>query len=150
MQSDDLDRQEVRGGDLGAPLEEPVEGLLIRQEEELEVGKRWTGVGYARAQKRVDTLSVDELVPRAVQDVRLERTSVSDGDSGRIEHLPDGAISIPVYEEQLVVTKRIVLKERVIVRKQVVSVQERVQDEIRKERVELDADEALRDRIHED
>ncbi len=37
-----------------------------------------------------------------------------------------------------------------IVRKQVVSVQERVQDEIRKERVELDADEGLRDRIHED
>ena len=33
-----------------------------------------------------------------------------DADSGEVETLPDGSISIPVFEEQLVITKRLVVR----------------------------------------
>jgi len=63
-----------------------------------------------------------------------------DGDADGIETLPDGSISIPVYEERLVVTKEIVLTERVVIRKNIETVNERVREELRKERVEIEMD----------
>jgi len=58
-------------------------------------------------------------------------------DSGEIEYSPDGTISIPVLEEELVVTKRIVVRERIIVRKGVETTRQRVDAELRRERVEI-------------
>ena len=67
-----------------------------------------------------------------------ERVPVEDGDCGRIETLPDGSISIPLYEEELVVSKRIVLRERVLIRKETVQRRERVTSELRREEVEIE------------
>jgi hypothetical protein len=64
-----------------------------------------------------------------------------EGDSGEIETLPDGSVSIPVLEEELVVTKRVVVRERIVVHKDVATRVERVEDELRRERVELEDDE---------
>jgi uncharacterized protein (TIGR02271 family) len=47
-------------------------------------------------------------------------------------------VSIPVFEEELVITKRRVLRERIIVRKRVVTEQETVEADLRRERVEVD------------
>ncbi|MBA3787276.1 MAG: DUF2382 domain-containing protein, partial [Actinobacteria bacterium] len=101
---------------------------------------RWRGVGSVRAKKRVDTLKVNELIERNHERVELERVPVEDGDAGGIETLADGSISIPVYEERLVVTKEVVLTERVLIRKHVETVNERVRDELRKERVEIETE----------
>lgn len=91
-----------------------------------------------RARKRVDTLRVEEALGRSVEDVELERAPVEEGDAGGIVTLDDGTISIPVYEERLVVTKQVVLKERVLVRKVVETTTERVRAELRREVVELE------------
>jgi uncharacterized protein (TIGR02271 family) len=57
-------------------------------------------------------------------------------DSGEIETLSGGSISIPVVEEQIVVTKRPVVRERIVIRKDVETRTERVEDDLRRERVE--------------
>ena len=68
-------------------------------------------------------------------------------DSGQVETLPDGSLSIPIFEEILV--RRLVVRERIIVRKEVVSEQRRVGGELRKERVEVIPDAAVAARVDE-
>ena len=63
---------------------------------------------------------MSERFARQLEDVEHERVPAGEGDSGEIEVLPDGSVSIPLFEEELVVTRRTVLRERVIVRKQLV------------------------------
>jgi uncharacterized protein (TIGR02271 family) len=122
-------------------IESEAEASVTRHEEEITgVETTWRGTGYARARKRVGTYRVREDVPREVEDVVLERRVVAADDSGKVETLPDGSISIPVFEEELVVEKRTVLKERVIVRKETVSRVERVETELRREHIEIEAD----------
>jgi uncharacterized protein (TIGR02271 family) len=118
---------------------------IIRHEEEATgVSKSWRGAGYVRARKRVDTVRESQIVPREREEMRFERVPAAEGDSGKIETLEDGSVSIPVYEEELVVTKRTVLKERVVVRKEIVTEQERVSAKLRKERVDVEGDEGIR------
>ena len=59
-----------------------------------------------------------------------------DYDSGEIEYLDDGSISIPIIEEELVVMKRLVVRERVIVRKETEVERRRIDVELRRERLE--------------
>jgi len=60
------------------------------------------------------------------------------GDSGKVETLPDGSISIPVLEERLVVTKQTFVRERIVVSKDVETTTEHLEDEVRRERVDVD------------
>ena len=115
------------------------EASLVRHEEQLSVGKRSAEGGVVRARKRVETEEFDELVDRDVEYVdELERIGAREGDSGKVETLPDGSVSIPVFEERVVVTKEMVVRERVVVRKRTVTEQQRVEAELRKERVEVE------------
>jgi hypothetical protein len=66
--------------------------------------------------------------------------AANEGDSGEVEVLPDGSVSVPVLEEELVVTKRVVVKERIIVRKQVESETRTVEADLARERVEITED----------
>lgn len=138
MASNDDWTQARRG--LDVPPETPDDAVVIRHEEVATVETRWRGAGSVKAKKRVDTLKVNELIGRNVERVELQRVPIEEGDGGGIETLEDGSISIPVYEERLVVTKEVVLVERVVIRKQVETVRERVRDELRKERVEIETD----------
>ncbi|MBD0330143.1 MAG: DUF2382 domain-containing protein [Thermoleophilia bacterium] len=114
---------------------------MVRHEEELEVGAREGVGGSVRARKRVDVEPVSQLVDREVEHFdEVERVPVGGGDSGEVETLPDGSVSIPILEEELVVSKRVVVRERVIVRKRAETQTHRVEAELRKERIELDAD----------
>ena len=113
----------------------------VRHEEELELGKGRRD-RVARVRKVIEREPVEEVVPRDVEhaDV-LERAAPNPNDSGEVETLPDGSVSIPVFEEEIVVSKRMVLKERVIVRKRTITEQVRVQEHLRKERVKIEEDE---------
>ena len=113
----------------------------VRHEEELELGKR-PRQDVARVRKVVERRPDEKVVPRDVEhaDV-LEHAAPDPNDSGEVETLPDGSVSIPVFEEEIVVSKRMVLRERVIVRKRTVTEQVRVQERLRKERVEIERDE---------
>jgi uncharacterized protein (TIGR02271 family) len=77
-------------------------------------------------------------LPKNLEELAQDRVPVRDGDSGRIETLPDGSVSIPLYEEELVVTKRIVLRERVLIRKETVTQRQRVTADLRREEVEIE------------
>ena len=84
-----------------------------------------------------------EELPLDFEQLVEERVPVAEGDSGEIETLADGSLSIPLYEEELVVTKRTVLRERVIVRKQIAARTQRVEAELRREQIEIDADDEV-------
>ena len=111
---------------------------VTRHEEELVLGKSVETTGNVHVQKRVEVEKVEQDVPRNVERAEVERVPAVEGDSGEVETLPDGSVSIPVLEEELVVTKRTVVRERIVIRKETVVEHERVEAELRRERVELD------------
>jgi uncharacterized protein (TIGR02271 family) len=121
---------------------------LVRSEEELDIATIRSEVGRIRARKVVGHERVEQVVPVSVEHVEIpERVPVAEGDSGQVETLADGSISIPVFEEQLVVEKRLVVRERVILRKHTVVEEQRVTADLRRERVEIDAEEQVVDRV---
>lgn len=113
---------------------------LTRHEEELRVDKAVERAGSVRLRKRVESDHEERQVERSVEYGTIERVPVDGEDSGRIETLPDGSVSVPVLEEELVVTKRLVVRERVIVRKETAVDVQTVGAEVRRERVEVEAD----------
>jgi uncharacterized protein (TIGR02271 family) len=116
-------------------------GSLVRHDEELRVGRASREAGSVHVRKDVESRNVEELVPLRVEHFHeVEKREPNEQDSGEIETLPDGSISIPVLEEELLVTKRTVVRERVVIRKRTETEERRVEAELRKERVEVDAD----------
>ncbi len=127
------------GGSAAGARRREEEAALVRHEEELVVDTRPIEYGEVRARKRVESERYDDVVDREVEYAdELDRVPANEADSGEIETLPDGSVSIPVFEERLVVRKEIVVRERVILRKRTVTEHERVQAELRKERVEIE------------
>jgi uncharacterized protein (TIGR02271 family) len=118
------------------------DGELTLSEERLRVGTETEHLGTARAVKRVDTETVHTRVDRGTEHADTERVEVLDAetDSGEVETLPDGSVSIPVFEEQIVVTKRLVVRERVVIRKHTVYEDHVVTADLRRERLEVVAD----------
>lgn len=135
----------------GPPAQEPAgdEVSLVRSEEELAVGVVPTEAGRLRARKVVDHERVEEVVARGIEHAEVERLAPGPADSGEVETLPDGSVSIPVFEEQLVVEKRLVVRERIVIRKHTVTEEHLVEADLRRERVEVDADPEVRPRISE-
>jgi stress response protein YsnF len=97
-----------------------------------------------RVGKDVSTEHVAERFPRDVEDIEMEHIDPNEDpneeDSGEIETLPDGSLSIPILEEELVITKRVVVRERIIIRKRIQKEQVLVEADLRKERVSIVAD----------
>ena len=126
------------GGGQGRPPSSRGDAAVVRHDEEAHVGKHWEGVGRARFGRQVEVENVRADFPRLRDELAHERVPVEDDDSGEIETLPDGSISIPLFEEELVVTKRTVLHERVIIRKETVTDWETVEAELRREHLDFD------------
>jgi len=123
---------------------------IVRSEEELRVGTERVEAGRVRARKVVDTEDVRQTVPRYVEHADVQRVVPDHEDSGQVETLPDGSISIPVFEERLVVEKRLVVTERVIIRKSSTMENQEVQAVLRRERIEIEADPEIGDRVSGD
>ena len=121
---------------------QPDEAALVAHEEEAQVAGRSEGTGYARFHRGVAEEKVRGQYPRRRDRLVHERLPVGEHDSGEIETLPDGSISVPLFEEELVVTKRTVLRERVIIRRESVTEWETVEAELRRETIGVDADDA--------
>jgi uncharacterized protein (TIGR02271 family) len=136
IEEDTIDADAERGlrAHYGLPPE------LTRYEEELRVETEAEEAGTVRVRKSVETELAAEEVARAVEDAGFERVPVEGEDSGLVETLPDGSVSIPLFEEELVVTKRLVVRERVVVRKETKVERETVSAELRRERVDVEAD----------
>ena len=123
-------------GDSRSPFDR--DNSVVLHEEEATVGKRWEGVGSLHARRVVERGKVRAEFPRDREELVQERVPVSEGDSGEVEILPDGSVSIPLFEEELVITRETVLRERVIIRKENITELQRVQAELKRERVELE------------
>jgi uncharacterized protein (TIGR02271 family) len=124
-----------------APGDEPAE--TIRHEERAEVGTESHEAGRVRIRTHVEEVPVEQVVPREVEHADTERVPAGEGDSGEVETLADGSISIPVFEEVLVVTRKRVVRERIVVRKQTVVEEQTVQTEVRREHVTVEADDGV-------
>lgn len=110
-----------------------------RSEEELETGVRGREAGSMSARKSVRTEREEVRVPRRREEVEVERVPVE----GENREIPDAEIGedevvIQVFEEEVVVTKRVVLKEEIRLRKKIVEDVEVVEVDLRKEEVEID------------
>ena len=124
---------------------------VTRSEEELRVTTVAQETGTVGIRKVVDIIPAHTVVAVDVEEADMERRPPDEADSGEVEVLPDGSVSIPVFEEELVVEKRLVVRERVIVRKHTVSEDRLVEADLRRERVEVEADPEVADRVvHED
>lgn len=114
--------------------------VIDLHQEQLQVGVERHEAGRVRVRKSVDSEQVSHTTERRIEDAELERMPAQDGDSGQVETLPDGSLSIPVFEEELVVTKRVVVRERVVVRKHTVVEEQVFEVDLRSEHVEVETD----------
>ena len=120
---------------------------VIRREEELTVATETRDAGRVGVRKVVEHEQAATVVPVGTEHADLERQAPGAGDSGEVEVLPDGSISIPVFQEELVIEKRLVVRERVIVRKHTVTEDRLVEADLRRERGEVEADPEVADRL---
>ena len=123
------------------------EASVVRHDEELVTDGVVAKAGRVGVRKLVEHERVETRVPRGVEHTEFERQAPGEADSGEVEILPDGSVSIPVFEEELVIEKRLVVRERVIVRKHTVTEERRVEADLRRERVEVEADPEVADRV---
>ncbi|MFL5926309.1 MAG: DUF2382 domain-containing protein [Gaiellaceae bacterium] len=111
---------------------------LVRHEETLHAVPETSVYRHVAARRETTSRRVSESHPRLVENLRQERVPAAEGDSGEIEMLPDGSMSIPLFEEELVVTRRQVLRERVIIRKEEVTEWQTVEADLRREHVSFE------------
>ena len=123
------------------------EASVVRSEEQLHVGTRLQDAGRLLVRKLVGERNDTQDVERTSEQMEVESTPAEDGDTGEVITLPDGSLSIPLFEERLVVEKRLFVRERMIVRKYSVAHQERVSADVRFEHVEVVPDAEVSDRV---
>ena len=111
---------------------------VTRSEEELEVGKRPVEAGTARLRKWVEKepVALDVELQREVARVTREPIDEAVGD----HEFTEEEVEVPLHAEKPVVQKQAVAKERVGLEKDVQTETETVEDELRKERVEVEGD----------
>lgn len=118
---------------------DPEELRVQRTEEEVEVGVREREAGSMNVRKNVRTEREEVRVPRRREEIEVERVPV-EGEAREVPgvELGEDEFVVQVFEEEVVVSKRVVLKEEVRLRKRVVEYEEVVEVDLRKEEIEID------------
>jgi uncharacterized protein (TIGR02271 family) len=119
--------------------ERPDEQTLELREEELVVHRDMRDVGEAHIRTRVEEVPARLEVDAYSEEVEVDHVPVGQVVSERSEPYQDGDVLIvPIYEEQLVVTKRLILREHLRVRRVTSTQRQLFEDTLRKERAEVD------------
>ncbi len=126
----------------GDDLEDEDELRVQRTEEELRAGTRERQAGAINVRKRVVTEREQIEVPTRHEEVTVDRVPV-EGEATEAE-IGEDEVRIPVTEEEVVVEKRAVAKEEVRIRKDVVEDTEVVEEDVRREEVDVDDDQSTR------
>ena len=126
----------------GSDLEDEDELRVQRSEEELLAGTRERVAGSVNVRKRVRTDRVRIEVPTRREEVSVERVPAS----GEASEAQIGAdeVSVPVVEDEIVVQKKPVVKEEIRIRKDVVHERQIVEDDVRREEVDIEDDTSQR------
>ena len=130
--TDDEGVGQSRGDDLADEDELRVQ----RSEEELRAGTREREAGSMRIRKRVRTDRERIEVPVRHEEVSVERVPVS-GEATEAQ-IGEDEVEVPVTEGEVVVDKRAVAKEEVRVRKDVVEGTEVVEEDVRREEIDVE------------
>ena len=133
------------GRDTSGPT---TDDAMTRSEEELRVGTQSRERGRVRLRKYVTTETQQVTVPLQREEVRVEREPITDANLGDATSGP--AISeeeheLTLHEEEAVVEKRVVPRERVRLDKDTVTDERQVSEEVRKEQIDVDDQDQLRD-----
>ena len=122
----------------GRPESEPAaedEIRVQRSEEELRVGTREREAGSMRIRKRVRIERERLDVPVRREEVHIERVPVSEETTGA--EIGEEEIVVPVTETEVVVSKRPVVKEEIRIHKDVVEGTEVVEEDVRREEIDV-------------
>ena len=115
---------------------------LIRSEERLDVNKERVATGEARLRKYVVTDTETVEVPVEREEVRVERTPISEADAanfnGTIGDNDTAEASVTLHEERVNVDKKTVPVEKVNLSKETVKDTETHTEELRKEQIDTD------------
>jgi uncharacterized protein (TIGR02271 family) len=122
----------------GDDLEDEDELRVQRTEEELRAGTREREAGALNVRKRVRTDREQISVPTRHEEVSVERVPVEEGRHASNAEIGEDEVVMPVTEEEVVVEKRPVVKEEIRVRKDVVQDEEVVEEDVRREEVDVE------------
>src|SRR5687767_11512808 len=136
------DRNQEGLSQSGSDLEDEDELRVQRSEEELLAGTREREVGSVKVRKRVRTDRERVEVPTRREEVSVERVPVS----GEASEAQIGAdeVSVPLVEDEVVVQKKPVAKEEIRIRKDVVHERQIVEEDVRREEVDIEDDTSQR------
>jgi len=126
------------GQSQGDDLADQDELRVQRSEEELRAGTREREAGSVKVRKRVRTDREQIEVPTRHEEVTVERVPV-EGEATEAE-IGEEEVVIPLTEEEVVVEKRPVAKEEVRIRKDVVEDTEVVEEDVRREEIDVEDD----------
>jgi uncharacterized protein (TIGR02271 family) len=132
-------------GPVGSSAEERggLEDLRVqRSEEGLRAGVREREAGQVNVKKSVRTEREVVRIPKRREEVDIERVSVEgearEASTATEADIGEDEVVVQVFEEEVVVSKKIVLKEEIRIRKRVAWDEEAVEVDLRKEEVEVD------------
>ena len=128
----------TEGGRQAQARPDDADQSVTRAEEEVEVGKRQVDAGSARLRKWVETepVSLDVELKQEVARVTRERVDQPVGE----HEFGEDEVEMPLHAEKPVVQKQTVAKERIGLQKDVETETQTVEDEVRKEHVEVEGD----------
>ena len=133
------DREQV-GHDTSGPT---TDDAMTRSEDRLQVGTQTREAGRARLRKYVVTENVTQTVPVSHEEVRIEREPITDanlGDATAGPSISEEEHEVVLHEERPVVAKETVPVERVRLDKEIVTEQQTVSEDVRKEQIDTDVD----------
>ena len=126
------------GRDTSGPT---TDDAMTRSEERLNVGTRQVATGRAKLRKYVVTENVTQTVPVRREEVRLEREPITDENRGAAVSggdITEEEHEVTLNEERVTVSKETVPVERVKLGTETVTAEEQVDEEVRREEIELD------------
>jgi uncharacterized protein (TIGR02271 family) len=130
--------ERVEGSERHPGVTDEEELRVRRSEEELRAGTREREAGGLRVRKRVRTERERVRVPKKREEVRVDRVPVEEGREASEAEIGEDEFFVPVTEEEIVVEKRPVVKEEIRLRKEVVEDEEVVEEDVRREEVDMD------------
>lgn len=126
----ELDRPQL------ADVDESAEQTIELREEELVVHREMQDVGEVRVRRVVEEQPARMEVDARSEEVEVEHVAIGETVSERREPWDeDGVLVVPVYEERLVVTKRLILREQLRIRRVDGTRRELIEDTVRRERI---------------
>ncbi len=117
------------------------DGAMTRSEEELQVGVVRKPSSLVRLRKYIVTEDVQTTVPVSHEEVRVERIPITDDNLDQAlsgPDLSDDEHEVTLMAEEVVVDKRVVPRERVRLDTTTVTSEEQVDEQLRKEQIDLE------------